>query len=46
MQGTLPRLVEYAVVTGLAYTLDRDDREFNNMAERMKQELWVSLTIL
>jgi hypothetical protein len=43
-------------VTDLAYTfdhyivasnaVDRDDREFNNKAERVKQELWVSLTIL
>jgi hypothetical protein len=51
-----PRLVEYAGVTGPAYTFDhyafaldavyRDDREFNNKAERVKQELWVSLTIM
>jgi hypothetical protein len=43
-------------VTGPAYTfdhyvvapnaLDRDDREFNNKAEWVKQELWVSLTIM
>jgi hypothetical protein len=26
--------------------VDRDGREFNNKAERVKQELWVSLTIL
>jgi hypothetical protein len=49
-------LVEYAGVTGSAYTfdhynvapdaVDRDDREFNNKAERVKQELWVSLTIM
>jgi hypothetical protein len=49
-------LVEYAGVTGPAYTfdhyvvapdaVDRDDREFNNKAERVKQELWVSLTIM
>jgi hypothetical protein len=49
-------LVEYAGVTGLAYTfddyavapdaVDRDDREFNNKAERVKQELWVSLSIM
>jgi hypothetical protein len=51
-----PRLVEYAGVTGLAYTfdhyavapdaVDRDDQEFNNKAERVKQELWVSLSIM
>jgi hypothetical protein len=51
-----PRLVEYAGVMGLAYSfdhypvipnaVDRDDREFNNKAERVKQELWVSLPIL
>jgi hypothetical protein len=51
-----PRLVEYAGVTGLAYTfdhyvvapdaVDQDDREFNNKLERVNQELWVSLTIL
>jgi hypothetical protein len=50
-----PRLVEYAGVTGLAYTfdhyavalkaVDRKGREFNNKAKRVKQELWVSLTI-
>jgi hypothetical protein len=50
------RLVEYAGVTGSAYTfghyaitpnaVDRDGREFKNKAERVKQELWVSLTIL
>jgi hypothetical protein len=49
-------LVEYAGVIGPAYTfdhyvvapdaVDRDDREFNNKAKRVKQELWVSLTIL
>jgi hypothetical protein len=43
-------------VTGLAYTfehyavapdaIDQDDREFNNKAERVKQDLWVSLPIL
>jgi hypothetical protein len=43
-------------VTGLTYTfdhkviapdaVDRDGREFNNKAERVKQELWISLTIL
>jgi hypothetical protein len=51
-----PGLVEYAGVTGPAYTfdhyavapdaVDQDDWEFNNKAERMKQELWVSLTII
>ena len=51
-----PGLVEYARVMGLAYTfdhcavapdaVDRDDREFNNKAERVKQELWVSLSIM
>jgi hypothetical protein len=49
-------LVEYGRVTGPPYTfdhyaialdaVDRDDREFNNKAERVKQELWVSLTIM
>jgi hypothetical protein len=48
-----PGLIEYARVSGSAYTfnhyvvapdeVDRDSREFNNKAERMKQELWVSL---
>jgi hypothetical protein len=47
-----PGLVEYAGVVGLAYTFDkyaatpdteeRDGRVFNNKAERVKQELWVS----
>jgi hypothetical protein len=47
-------LVKYAGVTGLTYSfdhyvvapdaVDRDDTEFNNKAERMKQELWVSLS--
>jgi hypothetical protein len=51
-----PRLVEYVGVTGPTYTfdhyavapdaVDRDSREFNNKAERVKQELWVSLTIM
>jgi hypothetical protein len=49
----LPGLVEYAGVTGPAYTfdhyivapdaIDRDNRKFNNKVERVKQELWVSL---
>jgi hypothetical protein len=49
-----PGLVEYAGVMGPAYTfdhyavapdaVDRDGREFNNKAERVKQELWVSLS--
>jgi hypothetical protein len=49
-------LVEYAGVTGPAYTfdhyvvapdeVDRDDREFNIKAEWVKQELWVSLSIM
>jgi hypothetical protein len=26
--------------------VDRDDREFNNKTERVKQELWVSLSIM
>jgi hypothetical protein len=49
-------LVEYARVTGPAYTfdhyavapnaVDRDSREFNNKAERVKQELWVSFSIM
>jgi hypothetical protein len=48
-----PGLVEYARVTGLAYTfdhyaitpyaIDRDDKEFNNKVEWVKQELLVSL---
>jgi hypothetical protein len=51
-----PGLVEYAEVTGPAYTfdhyavapdaVDRDGREFNNKVERVKQELWVSLSIM
>jgi hypothetical protein len=51
-----PGLVEYTEVTGLAYSfdqyavapdaVDRDGREFNNKAERVKQELWVSLSIM
>jgi hypothetical protein len=50
-----PRLVEYAGA-GPAYSfdhyvvapdvVDRDGREFNNKAERVKQELWVSLSIM
>jgi hypothetical protein len=49
-------LVEYAGVTSLAYTFDHyavapdvvdwDAREFNNKVERVKQQLWVSLTIM
>jgi hypothetical protein len=49
-------LVEYVEVMDTAYTsdhyvvapdaVDRDNREFNNKAERVKQELWVSLPIL
>ncbi|KAL5647207.1 hypothetical protein ACJX0J_041562, partial [Zea mays] len=45
-----PGLVEYAGVTSPAYTfdhyavapdaVDRDGRQFNNKAERVKQELW------
>jgi hypothetical protein len=48
-----PGLVEYAGVTSPANTfdhyavapdaVDRDGRQFNNKAERVKQELWVSL---
>jgi hypothetical protein len=51
-----PGLVEYAGVTGPTYTfdhyavapdaVDRDGWEFNNKAERVKQELWVSLSIM
>ena len=51
-----PGLVEYAGVTSPAYTfdhyavapdaVDRDGREFNNKAERVKQEMWVSLSIM
>jgi hypothetical protein len=50
-----PGLVEYAGVTGPTYNfdhyavapdaVDRDGREFNNKAEWVKQELWVSLSI-
>jgi hypothetical protein len=50
-----PGLVEYAGVTGPSYTfdhyvvapdaVDRDDREFNNKAARVKQELWVSVGV-
>ena len=49
-----PGLVEYAGVTGPAYTfdhyvvapdvVDREGREFNNKAERVKQELWVNIS--
>jgi hypothetical protein len=56
VQGTLSGLIEYAEVTGPAdtfghYTIahnavDRDGQEFNNKAERVKQELWVSLSIM
>ena len=48
-----PGLVEYAGVTGPAYSFDhyaaapdatdQARRVFNNKAERVKQELWVSL---
>jgi hypothetical protein len=51
-----PGLVEYAGVTSIAYTfdhyaiapdvVDRDAREFNNKVEWVKQQLWVSLTIM
>jgi hypothetical protein len=51
-----PGLVECAGVMGPAYTfdhytvapdaVDRDDQEFNNKAERVKKELWISLTIM
>jgi hypothetical protein len=51
-----PGLVEYAGVMSPAYTfdhyavapdaVDRDVQEFNNKAERVKQELWVSLSIM
>jgi hypothetical protein len=51
-KDNFPDLVEYSGVVGLAYTLDqyaaapdtedRDGRVFNNKAERVKQELWVS----
>jgi hypothetical protein len=51
-----PGLVEYTGVMGPAFTfdhyavapdaVDRDDREFANKAERVKQELWVSLSIM
>jgi hypothetical protein len=47
-----PNLVEYDGVVGPAYTFDQyaagpdtedqDGRVFNNKAERVKQELWVS----
>jgi hypothetical protein len=51
-----PGLVEYTGVTGPAYSfdhyavspdaVDRDGPEFNNKADRVKQELWVSLIII
>jgi hypothetical protein len=51
-----PGLVEYAGVTCPSYTfdhyavapdaVDRDNREFNNKAELVKQEVWVSLSIM
>jgi hypothetical protein len=49
-------LDKYAGVTGTTFifdhyavapdAVDRDGREFNNKAERVKQELWVSLSIM
>jgi hypothetical protein len=49
-------LVEYAEVTGPTYSfnlyavapdaVDRDERQFNNKAEQVKQEMWVSFPIL
>jgi hypothetical protein len=52
MQGTLPWTCRVRRSDGPAYTfdhyavtpdvVDRDGREFNNKAERVKQELWVS----
>jgi hypothetical protein len=49
-------LVEYARVMGPTYSfdhyvvapdaVDQDGQEFNNKAERVKQELWVSLSIM
>jgi hypothetical protein len=49
-------VVEYAGVMGPAYTfdyyavapdaVDRDGREFNNKVEQVKQELWLSLSIM
>jgi hypothetical protein len=51
-----PGLDDYAGVMGPTYTfehyvvapdaVDQDDREFNNKAKWVKQELWVSLTIM
>jgi hypothetical protein len=51
-----PGLVKYAGVTGPAFTfdhyavapdaVDQDGRELNNKEERVKQELWVSLSIM
>jgi hypothetical protein len=48
-----PRIVEYGEHSSPTYSfnhyavvpdaVDRDDKEFNNKAERVKQELWVSL---
>jgi hypothetical protein len=43
-----PGLVEYAGVMGPTYSFDPDakdraNRRYNNKAERVKQELWVSL---
>jgi hypothetical protein len=54
VQGTLPwtggvrrsdgpSLHHYAIAPNV---VDRDGREFNNKAERVKQELWVSLSIM
>jgi hypothetical protein len=50
-----PRIVEYGGHSSLAYSfdhyavtldgIDRDDMEFNNNAQRVKQELWVSLPL-
>jgi hypothetical protein len=51
-----PVLAKYVVVTSPTYifdhyavapdAVDRDDSDFNHKAERVKQELWVSLTIM
>jgi hypothetical protein len=47
-----PELVEDARVTSLTYSfdhyvivpnaVDQDDKQYNNKAERVKQEMWVS----
>jgi hypothetical protein len=56
MQGTLPwtscvrrsdrPILHLQPLRRAPNLVDRDGMEFNNKAERVKQELWVSLTIM